>query len=308
MHFVILGAGAVGAYYGAKLARAKHQVTFLTRGSHLKAIRERGLLIWSPLGDFTVPIPVEENPEMISNVDVVVLAVKTYDNRTALPLLKPLMSSSTVVLTLQNGVDCVDEVAEVVGRHAVIAGSTYIATARLLPGLIEQTGTHQLTELGEVFDIHLGISDRVKIIGRAIADSGIEVNTVPDGQLTLWEKFIYLSPFAGFTGAARAPIGPLWSDQSTRELFLRATIEVENVARAEGINVSPSIRERIIQYSDALPHSTRSSLLIDLSKGKPIEVEALQGSVVRRGRLTGVATPIMETLYAILKPHASGTH
>ena len=306
MRFAIVGSGAVGGYYGAKLARAGNPVTFLARGAHLRAIRERGLMIWSPLGDFTVAVAAEDDSAKVGPVDVVIFAVKTYDNQTALPMLKPLVAESTAVLTLQNGVDSVDEVAEVVGRGAVLGGSTYIASALLMPGLIEQTGTHQLVELGEVFGDRSQISKRVEALGAILADAGVEVKTAADARVSLWEKFIYLSPFAAFTGAARLPIGPLWADPFIRQHFLEATAEVERVARTEGINISDQVRDRIIQYTDAVPPSTRSSLLIDLSQGKRIEVEALQGSVVRRGRAARVPTPIMAALYAMLKPHADG--
>ena len=306
MRVAILGSGAVGGYYGAKLARAGNPVTFLARGAHLKAIRERGLTIWSPLRDFTVAVPAEEDSAKVGPVDVVIFAVKTYDNQTALPMLSPLVTESTVVLTLQNGVDSVDEVAGVVGRGAVLGGATYIASALLLPGLIEQTGTHQLVELGEVFGERSQISKRAEALGAALAAADIEVKTVADARVSLWEKFIYLSPFAAFTGAARLPIGPLWADSFIRQHFLEATAEVERVARAEGINISDQVRDRIIEYTDAVPPSTRSSLLIDLSQGRRIEVEALQGSVVRRGRAAQVPTPIMAALYAMLKPHADG--
>lgn len=307
MHFAIVGSGAVGGYYGAKLARAGHEVTFIARGAHLRAIRERGLLVWSVLGDFLVRAAAEDDTSKVGPVDVVVLAVKTYDNATALPLLKPLMGPSTVVLTLQNGVDSVDDVASVVGREAVLGGATYIAAALSLPGLIEQTGTHRRIVFGEVSGEDTAkTSPRVDAIAAAMAGADIQVEPVPDARVPLWEKFIYLSPFAAFTGAARLPIGPLWRDPIVREQFLEAVLEVERVARAEGVQVRQDIIDYVIKYVEVLPPSTRSSLLIDLQQGKRIEIEALQGSVFRRGRKAGVPTPIMAGLYAALKPLAAG--
>jgi 2-dehydropantoate 2-reductase len=122
----------------------------------------------------------------------------------------------------------------------------------------------------------------------------------------LWEKYIYLAPFAGFTGAARLPIGPLWQHEETQDLFIRACAEVEAVARAEGVQVPPGVPARVRAYADALPATTRSSLLIDLQQGKRLEVEALQGALVRRARAHGIAVPLMETLYAVLRNHAGG--
>jgi 2-dehydropantoate 2-reductase len=308
MHFAILGSGAVGGYYGARLAWSGQKVSFLARGAHLRAIRDRGLMVWSPLGDFTARAQAEEDPAKVGPVDVVMLAVKTYDNASALPMLTPLVGPSTVIMTLQNGVDSMDEVAAVVGQERVLGGPTYIATALALPGLIEQTGTHRRIVFGEAFGDRSRVSERVRKIADVLLAADIQAEPVADARVPLWEKFIYLAPFAAFTGAARLPIGPLWADPAIRDQFMAAVAEVESVARAEGVAVREpmSLREYVIKYVDVLPPTTRSSLLIDLQQGKRIEVESLLGSVVRRGKAAGVATPIMAGLYSVLKPWASG--
>jgi len=309
MHFAIVGSGAVGGYYGAKLAWSGQKVSLLARGVHLRAIRERGLMVWSPLGDFTVRAQAEDDPAKIDPVDVVMLAVKSYDNASALPMLKPLVGPSTVVMTLQNGVDSVDEVAAEIGQERVLGGPTYIATALTLPGLIEQTGTHRRIVFGEAFGDRTRVSERVQKIADVLLAADIQAEPVADARVPLWEKFIYLAPFAAFTGAARLPIGPLWSDPATREQFMAAVAEVESVAREEGVAVREpeSLREYVIKYVGVLPPTTRSSLLIDLQQGKRIEVESLLGSVVRRGKTAGVPTPIMAGLYSVLKPWACGS-
>lgn len=306
MRFAVVGSGAVGGYYGAKLALAGHKVSFVARGEHLRAIRERGMLIWSPLGDFTVKAHAESDTARIGPVDVVLFAVKTYDNAAALAMLKPLVGPSTVVITLQNGVDSVDEVAAAVGAEHVLGGPTYIATAIAAPGFIEQTGTHRRIVFGEVFGDRPAVSDRVSAIAEAMRAADIQAEPQADARVPLWEKFIYLAPFAAFTGAARLPIGPLWADPLIREPFLEAVLEVEMVARAEGVAIRDGVMDRVIAYVDALPPGTRSSLLIDLQMGKRIEIESLAGSVVRRGRAAGVPTPIMAGLYAVLRPFAAG--
>ncbi len=307
MKFAILGSGAVGGYYGARLARAGHDVTFLARGAHLEAIRDRGLQIRSPLGDFVVNAPATGEPADVGPVDGILFAVKTYDNDTALPMLKAFAGSGAVVLTLQNGVDSVDEVAAVVGKDGVLGGAAYVATALSAPGLIEQTGTHRRVVFGEVFGRHGTLTPRVERLAAAMLDADIQAEPKADARVPLWEKFVYLAPFAGFTGAARLPIGPLWSRPGFPELFLEATAEVERVARAEGVEVSRTLRAEITKYIEAIPPTTRSSLLIDLQQGKRIEVEALPGSVSRRGARASVPTPIMTTLYHVLKPHEGGT-
>jgi 2-dehydropantoate 2-reductase len=307
MKFAILGSGAVGGYYGARLARAGHDVTFIARGAHLAAIRSRGLEIRSPqTGDFIVHARAEEDTSRVGPVDVVIVAVKTYDNPSALPLLAPMLDSSSSVLTVQNGVDSVNDLAERVGEPAVIGGTTYIATALAAPGVIEQTGTHRRIVFGEVFGELPRLTARVRRLQEALAGADIQAEAVEDGRVPIWEKFIFLVAIAGFTGASRLPIGPLWSDPPVRAQLLEACREVERVARAEGIDVALDIIERITVYVDSIPASMRSSLLIDLSEGKRIEVEALLGAVVRRAARAGVAAPIMSTLYAVLKPLAGG--
>ncbi|MCC7007725.1 MAG: 2-dehydropantoate 2-reductase [Acidobacteria bacterium] len=306
MSFTFVGAGAVGGFFGAMLARHGQDVRFIARGRHLEAMRAHGLRITGPLGDFTVHAPAQSDPTRFEPADVVVLTVKTYDNVTALPIVRLLVGPNTVVLTLQNGVDSADAVASVVGQSATLAGAAYIATAIEAPGVIRQTGTHRRIVFGECFAPAATVSARVAAIADALTKADIQAEAVADARPAIWEKFAYLAPFAAFTGAARLPFGPLWADAETRRLFLEAVDEVEAVARAHGIALPAGSRQRIVDYAHALDPSTRSSLLIDLQAGKPIEVEALQGSVVRRGRQAGVSTPILATLYAVLKPHAGG--
>jgi 2-dehydropantoate 2-reductase len=303
MRIAIVGSGAVGGYYGAMLARAGHRVTFIARGAHLRAIRERGLLVWSPLGDFTVRAPAESEIARAGPVDLVLLAVKTYDNDVVLPQLPALCGPGTIVLTLQNGVDSPVEVAQAVGEERVLAGPTYVATAMTAPGVIEQTGTHRRIVFGEVFAPALGaeLTERVQRIAEAFTSADIQAEPVADARIPLWEKFIYLAAYAAFSGSARKPAGAIWGDAFVRERFLSAVDEVYAVAQAEGIAVPPGQRERVTTYMNSVPATMRASLLIDLQQGKRIEVEALQGSVVRRGAARGVPTPIMSTLYAVLR-------
>ena len=306
MHIAVLGSGAVGGYYGAKLARAGQRVSFIARGAHLAAIRERGLQVRSPLGDFIVHGQAEEDAARIGPVDLVLFAVKTYDNPTALPMLDALVSERTAVLTLQNGVDSADEIAARIGRQKVLAGPTYVATALAAPGVIEQTGTHRRIVFGEIFGDPPRLSDRVLALREAMATADIQAEAVADARTAIWEKFSYLAPFAAFSAASRLPLGPIAKDEFTRCQFEAAVHEVVTLARAEGVDLPADFEERMRAYTDTLPGTMRASLLIDLSQGKRIEVEALQGSVVRRGARAGVPTPIMSTLYAVLKLHATG--
>ena len=307
MRIAIVGAGAVGGYFGARLAHAGQDVTLLARGAHLDAIRNHGLQVVSPaLGDFTVRVRAEGAPAAVGPVDLVIFAVKAYDNATAIPQLAPLIGASTAVLTLQNGIDSAAQLADAIGAARVLAGTTYVATALDAPGRIVQTGVHRSIIFGEAFGERREISGRVRDIAAVMAPAGIEVTPVPDARVPIWDKFVYLAPFSGLTGAARLPIGPLWRVPHVRETFYAAAREVAAIAAAEGVAISPDRFATLNHYMDGIPPTTRSSLLIDLEQGKRIEVEALHGAAVRRATALGVAAPILATLYAVLKPWALG--
>lgn len=307
MRYTFIGAGAVGGFYGALLARQGHEVSFVARGAHRDAIAKDGLRVTGPIGDFTVKVRAESDPATLGPTDVVVVAVKTYDNDSAIPMVKPLLGPNTVVLPLQNGVDSSEAIAAAIGEKATLGGSTYIATAIEAPGLIKQTGTHRRIVFGEYFGKRDQVSDRVRAIEQEMIAADILAEAVADARPAVWEKFTYLAPFAAFTGASRLPIGPLWADEEVRPMFVAAVNEVRAVAAGYDVPLAADYLEKLNVYVAQLPASTRSSLLIDLSQGKRIEVEALQGSVVRRGRKVGVATPVMAALYAVLKPYANGT-
>lgn len=304
MRICVVGAGAVGGFVGAKMARAGHDVVLVARGAHLQAIRARGLTIRGPEGEFRIKAPAEERAEEVGPVDVVIYAVKTYSNHEALPLLKAVAGDHAVVLSLQNGVDSAIEIEAEIGRGRVLGGAAYIASALAEPGVIEQTGHHRRIVFGETTGDMSRVSGRVAMMDTLFREADLASEGVPNAWVPLWEKYIYLAPFAAFTGASRQPIGPLWSDPYTRKMMVAAFKEVEAVAHAERIRLRPGTIARVIEYVDSLQPSVRSSFLIDLQQGKPTEVEALLGGVVRRGKARRVRTPIMSTLFAALKSHS----
>ncbi|QRN96779.1 2-dehydropantoate 2-reductase [Archangium violaceum] len=314
MRFAIVGSGAVGGFFGAKLVQAGHDVTFLARGAHLEALRQRGLELRTPTGNVRVQVRAESDPARVGPVDVVMLAVKTYDIAGALPAVRTLVAASdtpalggstAVVLTLQNGVDSPDEVAAAVGREAVLGGSAYISAAIAEPGVLTQTGTHQRITFGEYFGDTSRVSSRVATLRDVLAGAGIHTDAVADARVSLWDKLVFLAPFAGLTGSTRLPIGVLRDCQPALDTYKEAASEVIRVAAAEGVTVSRT-PDLLVGELARLPPQTRASLLVDLEQGKRLEVEALMGSVVRRGRAAGVPTPVMATFHGVLAPHASG--
>jgi len=266
-------------------------------------------IVSAALGDFQVRPRAEESADDVRDVEVVLLATKTYDNDTAIPLVKRLIeqgSKDAFVLSLQNGVSSPYALAEAVGEARVLAGPTYVATALVEPGRIVQTGAHRRIAFGEVFDIGAEVSVRAKALHEAFVDADIISEPHADGRVPLWTKYTYLAPFAAFTGSARLPIGPLWADAGTRQSFLDASREMHALARAEGVALPADSIEQLESYIGSLQADTRSSLLIDLQQGKKIEVEGLLGFAVRLGEKHGVPTPIIKALYGVLKPWADG--
>ena len=192
------------------------------------------------LGDFVVRAPAESDTAKIGPVDVAIVSVKAYDNATAMPMLKPLIGPDTVVLTLQNGVDSADEVAAIVGERHVLGGTTYVATALEGPGLIVQTGVHRSIIFGEVFGRSASraiatITPRVQAIADVLAAADIQVTPVADARVPIWDKFVYLAAFSGFTGASRLAIGHIWKHPHVREMFYAASREIAAIAKAEGV-------------------------------------------------------------------------
>jgi 2-dehydropantoate 2-reductase len=305
MRIAVLGAGAVGGFYGARLAHAGHDVTFIARGANLDAIRSQGIQVKSGLGNITVAARAESDPAHVGSVDLVVVAVKTYSNPQALPLVAPLTGRDTTVLTLQNGVDSADELAALLGRAPVLAGTTYIAVTLAQPGVVQHVGSVRRIVFGEAFGDRV-VTPRVSRICQALADADIQAEVAADSRVPIWEKFIFLAPIAGLTAAARLPIGFAWAHQAFREAYDRAAAEIEAIARREGIAVAADVCEQKHRYLDNSPPAMRTSMMVDITSGRPLELEALLGTVVRRGSAAGIPTPVMAALYGILKPFANG--
>ena len=305
MKVAVIGAGAVGGYYGARLAQAGHDVTLIARGANLEAIRANGFRVRSAAGELTAQVRAESDPSRVGPVDLLVFAVKMYSNREAFPLVPPLIGPGTAVLSLQNGVDSADELSTIVGREPMLAGTTYIAATLVEPGIVEYVGSVRRIVFGEAFGERI-VTERVSRIREVLAGADIEAEAAADSRVPIWEKFIFLAPIAALTAAARLPIGPAWAQPAFRETYERAMAEVEALANHAGIPVAADVRAQKLRYLDASPPTMRSSMMVDITSGRPLELEALVGAVVRRGRDAGIPTPVMATLYGILKPFEYG--
>jgi 2-dehydropantoate 2-reductase len=302
MKIAILGAGGVGGYYGGLLARSGQQVTFLARGAHLAAIQSDGLRVESAHGDFVVrPAQATDDTAEVGPVELVLVTVKSYDLEAAAEAARPLVGPGTAVLPLLNGLDAAERLAAVLGDEHVLAGLTHISSSVAAPGVIRQISPVRRITFGERDG---EISPRAERIRDALAASGAEVVLTPSVDVALWEKFLFIASISGVCCLARQPIGPVLDTAETRQLYVDALREVEAVGRARGIALAPDIVERTLQLTAGFAAETRPSLLVDLEAGRRLELEAMNGTVVRYGRDAGVGTPVHGVIYAALKPSA----
>lgn len=300
MKVAVYGTGGVGGYFGGTLARSGVDVSFLARGTHLRALRAEGLRVRSVHGDFTVsPAAATDDPADVGPVDYVLVTVKSHQTEQVAARLAPLLHDGTAVLSLQNGVDNEEKLADAVGADRVIGGVAYIFATIAEPGVIAHTGGPASLVLGDWTGEGGG---RVTRLAQACRAAGIDATEADDIRTALWSKFAFICAQAGTTAAIRLPIGEIRTAPASRELFRRLSAEVRSVGRAEGIEVPPDLPERHLAFADALEPGTFSSLHHDLVHGNPMELEALLGEVVRRGARAGVDTPASRTLYAVLQP------
>ena len=300
----MMGSGAVGGYFGGRMAAAGCDVTFIARGVHLAAIREHGLRIESPaLGDAWIhPAVASDDPGAVGAMDYVIVAVKLWDTAAAANALLPMLGPETTVLTLQNGAGSPD-LERVVGPQRMLGAVAFIGCAIAAPGVIRHVGTMQRVVVGELGG---GSSLRVERLRDELERGGIEADVSDDIRRAIWEKFVFLVGLSAATAMKRAPLGAVRKDPEARELFLGAMTETAAVGRARGIALQDGLARDRLAFADGLPAEMTSSMHTDIERGNRLELEWLSGAVVRFGRETGVPTPINRTVHEALRTHASG--
>jgi 2-dehydropantoate 2-reductase len=298
MKVIVLGAGAIGAYYGGQLARAGHDVTLYARGDNLAAIRKRGLEIRTPEGSATVELAATDRAEQLGEADVAILGVKSYSLDSIGPVVKQVAERGATIAPFLNGVETTDRlVALGVPRSAILGGVTRISVTRVEPGVVERRGQFQSIILGE---LDVAGSDRVTNLVTAFCNAGIDARASAHITVDLWEKFVFIAAMAGACGLARSPIGPLRETPLGRRLLQRAVQEVIDVARATGIPLPAEESGQVVGAIHALPPGTKPSFLLDLEAGGANELDVLSGAVSRYAEAVGVSTPVHDTVTAAL--------
>lgn len=295
---LVMGTGGVGGYYGARLAQAGEEVTFVARGEHLRAIQQHGLRVEGFDGTFTVAAHATDDPSGMAPPNLVLFCVKTYDTDAAAQQLVPVVGAETTLLPLQNGVESYARLSDVFGADHVVPGLTYIESAVQAPGVIAQTGAFRRIEFGEPDGRERA---RTQAIRDTLERAGIEYRVRGDIDTALWEKFTWICAGAGTTSLARAPVGAILAFAPTRQLFVAIMREVQAVARARRIPLASDIVERTLVMAERFEKGMRSSMQRDLERGRRLEIDALNGAVVRFGDEHGVDTPVNDVIYACLK-------
>ncbi|HXG26903.1 MAG TPA: 2-dehydropantoate 2-reductase [Candidatus Binatia bacterium] len=297
----VMGAGAVGGYLGARLASVA-DVHLIARGEHLRAIRERGLTIVTPHGERSiVRLEATDDASTIGPVDVVLFLVKSYDTDAAAHAIAPLLHDDTAVISLQNGVDNEDRIAAVIGDRHVLGGAAYILAAIQEPGVVRSNKARLV--LGERQPGPP--SERLRsFAGLANAAGGIDARLVDDIRTAKWEKYVLLVAFSAMTAATQLTVGDLRRSPAAVAMLRSIMEEAWSVGRALGVDLPGDLVDRQHALILAQDDDEGSSLRHDLLIGHRMELEALQGTLRRLGRRTGIPTPWTDAAYAILEPWA----
>jgi 2-dehydropantoate 2-reductase len=304
MRIAVIGAGGVGGGFGAALAQAGADVTFLARGAHLAAMKSEGLQVNGPRGDIHLkPTRATDDPAEIGEVDVVLFCVKLWDVESAGERIKPLIGAGTAVIPLQNGVDAAERLIPILGSGAVMGGVAQISASITAPGVITQVGTFMRMIFGE-FDGRR--SQRAEAFLTLCLKAGFDATLSEQILTDLWMKFILLASNAGLMALARQPIGPLRDDPDLRPIFLAAWQEVIDVGRAKGVALPADAIDKILDFTSHTPSAMKASMALDLDRGNRLEVPWLSGKVADLGRQFGIPTPTHSMIYAMLKPYVMG--
>lgn len=304
MRIAVIGAGGVGGAFGAALAQAGADVTFVARGAHLAAMQKNGLRVEGGRGDTLIsPCQATDDPASIGPVDIVMFCVKLWDVESAGERIKPLIGPDTAVITFQNGIDAPERLVPILGAGAVMGGVAQISATIAESGVIRQTGTFMRLVFGELGG---GKSARGEAFLALCKAAGFDASHSPAILTEIWMKFIILATNSAFTAATRTPIGKLREDPDIMEQWDLATREVIALGKACGIALPDDAADKAMAFSKQAPPAMMASMAHDLIRGGRIELPWLSGKVVALGRERGVPTPVHAVLNAVLKPHANG--
>jgi len=305
MRIVVIGAGGIGAIYGAALAKAGNEVIFVARGAHLAAMQKNGLRVEGDRGETLVrPAQATDDIASIGPVDYVLLCVKLWDVESAGEQIRRIVGPNTAVVPVQNGVDAHERLIPILGRSAVMGGSAFVTGSIIAPGVVRQTGTYFQLTFGE---LDTPTSPRAERLRDLCAAAGIDGVLSPDIRVPLWEKFVLLVPVSSVNALTRVPMGRYRGDPDSWGLVEAMLHESVAVGRAEGVGLAPDAAERGLASIRLMPDHHMTSMGNDLLRGNKLELPWFAGKVVELGRRHGIPTPVTAFAYAALKLHANGS-
>lgn len=295
MKVAVVGAGAVGGYFGGLLAKSGADVTFIARGERLEALRAKGLTVKSWKGDFSVRVSATDDSAAVGPVDLILFCVKSYDTDSAIRQALPMIEKHTSVLSLQNGIDNEEKIASLIGQEKVLAGVAYIGASAPEPGVV----LHQ--ESGKIVfgELDGGLSERVIRLNAFFDRYGLPAEVSPNIKIVLWTKLAWNAPFNAINTLVGGPVKVILENSHTRELARLVTAEVVTVANASGVGLTfEDVWERNVKFSQH--YGVTTSMLQDYEAGKPLEHEALNGVIIEKATALGLPTPYNFALYALL--------
>jgi 2-dehydropantoate 2-reductase len=296
MRIAVMGSGAVGGYFGAKLAAAGHELAFIARGKHLAAMRADGLRVQSPNGDLLIrQAQCTDLPEQIGAVDLVLFCVKSYDTESAAKVIAPLVSERSQILSLQNGIDNPDKLARVYGAPKVLPGVVYIGAQLSAPGVI----THSMGGKIIFGQMDGAVGERARELARTLTTAGIPAEASMAIRQAQWSKLLWNAPFCAISCLSRANTKEIVESAALSRLARECMAEVQAAARTQGIELPSSQFDEVMSFSRAMG-AFKPSMLQDLEAGKPLEYDAFNGIVVRLLEANSQAGPVNRAFFATL--------
>ncbi|MEX1034660.1 MAG: 2-dehydropantoate 2-reductase [Sneathiella sp.] len=301
----IIGAGAIGGYFAAQLVKAGMEVVVLARGKTRDALTTDGLTITSEDGAQTVTFAaVSNDPAALGVCDAVLFTVKGQDTDDAAEAMRPMIGPKTEIIGLQNGLYGIELLAEKYGMDHVSPGITYVPAVVEAPGQVKRTGSLTRSVFGPYQPRDMALHDE---IAAALKAQGTDAHALKEPMAQIWEKYVVLAPFHAIGCLTRQPVGGWIKSPEMQDLFLKAMQEVSALAMAKGVDIEPKIAEKKLHFAvTATNPATRASMLEDLERGKPLEVESIIGWLCRESKRLGLESPFHDMAYALLLSHKDG--
>jgi 2-dehydropantoate 2-reductase len=300
MNIVIYGTGGVGGYFGVRLAQAGNKVTFIARGKHLAAIQKNGLQLKSPKGDYLVfPAKATSTISEIRDIDLILVCVKTWQLETAAKEIKRVLNKKTMVISLLNGVSNTEVLSTVINKKNLLGGLCKVVSKIEDYGVINHISFEPTIVFGELDNLK---TERAFLLEKLFLNAGINTNLAEDIQKEIWSKFLFITTISGIGALTRATVGEIIASPQLKKMMRQTAAEIVAVAIAKGIHLSDDLVDKQFQMIESQPYETTSSLQRDMMSGKPSELDAQNGTIVKMGIDSGIPTPINAFIYFCLLP------